>query len=103
MSQEQDDKQELENYYVATGVDKNDPTKITMQEGNIYVALMPHKSEEGTCGAAILSLDGGNTSMQLMAYGIFELLSTEPDLLIEAGHSFYERSQETDKVEQEGQ
>ena len=92
-------KPEASEFYNSTGLDEDDPSIIHMKDGNVYLALMPHKDDEQSCGAAILSTDGGSDMLQLLAWGMFELLSTEPELLMEAGYEFHAKmvaEEETD-------
>lgn len=76
-----------------------DSTTIVMQDNSIYLVLTKEDMAEGDedaatmdqLGLAMLSKAGGHEDLVPFAYGIFELLHTDPEMILAAGYEFLTR------------
>ena len=73
-------------------------TNIEMRDDNMYIVLtkeeVPADAGEGmgAVGVALLSSNGGDQYLAIIAAGMCELLRNDPDLLIHAGYEFMDRA-----------
>lgn len=83
---------------------QEDSETISMQPGHIYLVLSSEKlpddedipsgldaEELSSFGLSMLSVDGGTPELTILSYGIFELMHTDPELVMSAGYDFMER------------
>lgn len=85
-----------EDLYEKTGLDPATKRVINVLDGNVYIVLSPveHDDDSEGCAASVIGSDDVSDTLQLVAWGMLELLSTEPELLVHAGSALLYKEQE---------